>query len=321
MFRLTDVNCKTQTMKIAFYLFFLTLGFSAFAQEYEYVYRNPSDSSYNCYLKFFPTTDTIKGLIVRDYSKLYNAAEKSPYQFTRLTQEAGMMTMVTNTSKQFPELFTTDSTMQLLDEMIQEVVQQHNIPADKIFIGGISASGTRALRFAQYCASGKAKTKIRGVFAVDSPLDLERFYNSASQHKKNLTNGMLWEAELMVPLFEKLFGGSPIDKHEAYKNASVFSHTDSLGGNATLLKNTDIILYHEPDIDWWMKERGCSYYDINSYDNVAFTIELRAQGNKNVELVTTTGKGFDRQGNRKPHSWTIVDEEYLVAWIVKRLLD
>lgn len=304
-------------MKAILQIILLIFCSSVNGQNFEYVFRNPKDSTFNCYLKIFPETESIKGLIIRDYSNLPNSSRESPYQIVKLSSNAGMMTLITNTSRQFPELFTSDSTIKLLDEIVQEVVRQHNIPLDNIFIGGISSSGTRALRYAQYCAEGKSKIKIRGVFAVDSPLDLERFYNSAFYHKKNFSGGMLWEANLMIPLFDSLIGGSPKDYHERYKNASVFSHTDSLGGNAHLLKNTDILIFHEPDIDWWISERGCSYYDINSYDLVAFTVLLKKLGNQNIELITTTGKGFDGEGNRKPHSWTIVNEEYLVKWILE----
>jgi hypothetical protein len=306
-------------MKTSFYIILLAISSTLYGQRFEYVYKNPIDSSFNCYLKIFPETDSFKGLIIRDYSSLPDASKASPYQIVKLSLQAGMMTLVTNTSTQFPELFTSDSTIRLLDEMVREVVNQHNIPNDCIFIGGISSSGTRALRYAQYCAEGKSKIKIRGVFVVDSPLDLERFYNSGYYHKKNFSEGMLREANLMLPLFDSLFGGSPKEHYESYKNASVYSHTDSLGGNAPLLKNTDILIFHEPDIDWWIKERGCSYYDINSYDLVAFTVFMKKLGNQNIELRTTTGKGFDRNGNRKPHSWTIVDEEYLVNWILERI--
>lgn len=306
-------------MRTTILLLSIIISLKVSGQKHEYVYRNPTDSSFNCYLKIFPNTKGIKGLIIRDYTNLPDATKKSRYRFPELTAKAGFMTLITNTSKQFPELYTHDSIIKLLDDIVHEVLLDHNIPKNNIFIGGISASGTRALRYAQYCAAGMSDIKIRGVFSVDSPLDLERFYNSASRHKKNFTDGMLWEANHMIPLFHSLFNGGPVDNLELYQKASVFSHSDSLGGNASLLKNTDIILFHEPDIDWWIKERGCSYYDINSYDIAAFTVLLQKLGNEQVELITTAGKGFDREGKRKPHSWTIVDEDYLVNWLVDRI--
>ena len=297
----------------------LSITCFSYGQTNEYVYKNPKDSTFNCYLKIYPETKNIRGLVVRDYTNLPDTARQSPYQFQQLCSQAGLMTLYTNTSNSFPELFESDLTMKRLDDIILEVVKNHNIPADNIFIGGISASGARALRYAEYCAQGKSTININGAFAVDSPLDLARFYTSIAAHRQNLKAGMLEEADFMPPVFHKLFGGGPDENYEAYKSGSVFTHSDSLGGNAVYLKSTAIILFHEPDIDWWLEERGASYYDINSYDLAAFTALLRQLGNENVELITTTGKGFDRAGDRRCHSWTIVDEEYLVNWIKGRL--
>jgi len=205
--------------------------------------------------------------------------------------------------------------------MVAEVIKEHEIPENNIFIGGISASGTRALRYAQYCEQGKSKNniKIKGIFSIDSPLDLERFYLSVHKNKKNFKAGMAWEADLMTKAFKELFGETLAYNYEKYRTASVFTHFDSLGGNAKFLKNVDIIVYHEPDIEWWLNERGASYFDINSYDIIAFVLKLRQLGNKNVTLITTTNKGFDRQGNRNCHSWTIVDEEELIGWIINKI--
>lgn len=307
-------------MKKTIVLLLALISLQSLAQDYEYVYRNPKDSTYNSYLKIFPSTEEIRGLVIRDYTNLPDMRKSSPYQFTQLCSDAGLMVLICNSSKQFPELFIADSSMQVLESMVLEVIAAHGIPAENIFIGGISASGTRALRFAQYCERSHSTLKIRGAFAVDAPLDLARFYTSAERHKKYFKDGMLWEANYMLPLFDSLFKASPDEQPEAYRDASVFSHSDSIGGNAGYLKNTDLILFHEPDIDWWIAERGASYYDINSFDLAAFTVCIRSLGNENVELVSTSGKGFDAEGNRKPHSWTIVDEVYLVDWILKRIL-
>lgn len=305
-------------MKLILLFLFLLTSIDLYSFEYEYVYRNNNDSTTNCYLKIYPTTDEIKGIVVRDFTNLPDMTRKSYYNFLELSSEAGYLTLITNTSKQYPELYTSDSVMQLLDEMIHEVLIAEQLPADNIFIGGISASGTRALRYAQYCNRGKSDIKPKGVFVVDSPLDLGRFHNSAIKHKDNFSGGMLTEANWMIPYFNKLFGGTPSDVPEKYINGSVFSHPDSLNYNASTLKNTSIILYHEPDIDWWIEERGASYYDINSFDIAAFTIFQKKIGNNDIELVTTSGKGYDKKGKRKPHSWSIVDEKYLLNWIIER---
>lgn len=292
-----------------------------YSQKYEYVYKNQSDSTVNCYLKVIPDLKPIKGLVIRDYSSLPDSKKKSPYKFTQLCADNGLMIVYTVTSKQFPEFFISDSIISVLDTIVAEVIKDYNIPLNNIFIGGISSSGTRALRYAQYCEQGKSKfgIRIKGVFSVDSPLDLARFYESAHNHRNNFKDGMLWEANLMKKVFKELFKGPPKEYESEYRLGSVFSHIDSLGGNTIFLKQTNIILYHEPDIDWWLQERGSSYYDINSYDIAAFYLKLTMLGNNNIELKTTSNKGFDENGKRKCHSWTIVDEKYLTNWIVKQL--
>ena len=298
---------------------FIVLDISA--QTFEYVYRNAQDSGVNCYATVVPKTKNIKGIMVRDYSALPDFSTKSRYNYQKLALKEGIMVLYTVTSKFFPEMYYSDSCTALLDEIVNEVLVKYKIPKENIFVGGISASGTRALRYAQYCEQGKSKygLKVKGVFAVDPPLDMERFYYSAKNHMGNFKAGMLSEAKLMVKVFPQRLGGTPAEVPEVYRNASVFSATDSAGGNAKHYKDVSILLYHEPDMDWWINERGCSYYDINSYDIVGFVNCQKLMGSTKVELVATTGKGFDWEGKRNCHSWTIVDEKYLVKWMVAKL--
>lgn len=295
----------------------------AICQKAEYVYKNPQDSSYHCYLTLIPEHMEIKGLIIRDYSRLPKAESNIPYPYKwkDLALENGLAIVYTVTSNFFPELYYDDAGLKLMDEMVDEVIRQHEIPKENIFIGGISASGTRALKYAQYCEQGKSKfgIKINGVFSVDSPLDFERFYYSAKNHKDNFKEGMLEEAELMAKVFPEQLGTTPDKAPEPYRTSSVFSYADSTGGNAKYLMHTATIFFHEPDMDWWKSERGADYYDINSFDIAGAYNWLKRNGHPDIELITTTEKGYDRDGNRKCHSWSIVDENYLINWMLKRV--
>lgn len=312
-------------MKSVFSILLVAIAFHGVCQKTEYVYKNTGDSTYNCYLTVIPANGGINGLIVRDYSSLPKAKKTAPYPYKwkDLALDNGMAILYTVSSNYFPELYYNNSGLLLLDELIHEVVVKHNIPKQNIFIGGISASGTRALKYAQFCEMGKSKFDIRinGVFSVDAPLDFERFYNAAATHKSNFKKGMLQEAELMTKVFPEKLGGTPQTQLEVYQDRSVFSNTEAAGGNARYLMRTAAIFFHEPDIDWWIEERGASYYDINSFDIAGLYNFLRLNKHPDVELITTTGKGFDRNGFRNCHSWSIVNEEYLINWIVKRLKD
>lgn len=296
---------------------------TAFGQITESVYRNTQDSTFNSYQIVIPDSTEIKGLIIRDYSSLPKVKSNvpSPYKWKELALKNGLAILITVTSNYPAELYYNDSGPIILDSIVNEVVLKYNIPKANLFIGGMSASGTRALRFAQFCSQGKSKfgTKISGVFSVDSPLDIERFYYSALNHMHNFKSGMLEEAKFVVKEFPKRLGCTPIENNAKYRNASVFSHTDSLGGNAQYYKDIPMIFFHEPDIDWWINERGATYFDINSFDISGFINQVRLLGNNDIELITTTNKGYDRMGNKKCHSWTIVDEDYLVKWILNRI--
>lgn len=308
-------------MKFSLFLFlFAFVAQRSLAQHYEYVYKNPKDSTYHCYLGVLPEHTNIKGVIIRDFSALPNKNKKSRYQWMELALENNMAVLYTVSSKYFPELFYNDDGPILLDEMLHEFISKHNIPRNNIFIGGISASGTRALRFAQFCAEGKSKYKhqIKGVFAVDSPLDIERFYKSAERHKKYFSESMQEEAKLVLKAFPEQLGDTPYNQSNTYQKASVFSASAIDGGNAKHYRNSSILLIHEPDIDWWLHKRGASYYDINSYDIVGFAQCLQKMQHEDITLITTSGKGFDRLGNRNCHSWTIVDEAFLIKWIITR---
>ncbi len=313
---ITSISVR-QNLRLFAPLFGILFSIAVNAQDFEYVYRNPQDSSTNAYLVVLPQ-GPIRGMVVRDYTTLPSMQRESPYQYPKLCSEAGLLCLYTDTSTEFPELFIEDSSMFVLEHIMREVITKYKVPEQNIFIGGISASGARALRFAEYCLRSNSALEIRGVFAVDAPLDLARFYYSASNHRESFKEGMRWEADFMIPKFEEWFGGGPDSLYQAYKMGSVFSHLDSLGGNAHYLKQTDLILFHEPDIDWWLNERGASYYDINSFDLVAFTQKLRDLGNEEVQLITTSGKGFNPAGERNCHSWTIVDEKLLVDWMLDR---
>ena len=117
-------------------ILFAGLALTVYGQNHSYHYKNPTDSSVNCYLKVYPT-QKIKGLIVRDYSRLPNAKKESPYQFLKMATVEGYLTLYTCTSTFFPELFYHDSPMQRLDSIIYKVVKNEGLEGKPIFLGGI----------------------------------------------------------------------------------------------------------------------------------------------------------------------------------------
>jgi hypothetical protein len=219
-------------------------------------------------------------------------------------------------------LYAADGILQELDALIADELGKFNIRSNQVAIGGFSAGGIGAVRYAQFCATGKHR--IRGgapVFAVDSPLDYERWFFAADLHLKRLAfAGLdLTEDRSAVEELRKEFGGSPTEALEVYRRQSAASILVPDGGNARLLKDTPIRLYIEPAIQWRLENWDRDVYSSNVTDATALINILRLLGNKNAELITTSDKGRRPDGTRNPHSWSIVDEVSLAEWLMKFL--
>ncbi len=218
--------------------------------------------------------------------------------------------------------YLVDDDLATLKALIGEVVQELNIPAGSLVVGGISAGGTGAVRYSEYCSSGHCDERSRpvAIFSVDAPLDFESWWN---RQELNLRRGnpksALEESQAILDALQWAMGGSPKQVRQAYRSRSPFLASEKDGGNAQLLKNVPIRLYTEPDVVWWIENYGCDYTTINAIDQAALVLQLRALGNTKAELIITSGKGFRPPGKRNPHSWTIVDEPDLADWVAKSL--
>jgi hypothetical protein len=159
------------------------------------------------------------------------------------------------------------------------------------------------------------------VFAVDSPLDYERWFLAAELYlgRLALAGRDLPEDRSVTNELRRAFGGSPAEALDAYRRQSPVSTSVVDGGNARLLRNTPIRLYIEPDIKWRLENWNRDAYGFNLVDATVLINILRLLGNENAELITTTGAGRRPDGSHNPHSWSIVDEHGLADWLTERL--
>ena len=110
--------------------------------------------------------------------------------------------------------------------------------------------------------------------------------------------------------------GTPKTALENYYSHSPYSFSDTTQKAIKNLIKTPIMIISEPDIQWWLKERGYDYSYNNISDHAAMINELQRLGNNNAVLVTTTGKGYRKPNNmRHPHSWSIADPEQIIKWL------
>jgi hypothetical protein len=282
------------------------------AKDGEVVCRQQFKTQNNCY-RIYKTTDHPRGLVVMLPYYGSDANEFSSAQLPTLLEKMNIAMMVVSAGG-----YMNEDELLTLKQLVEEVVRELDIPAKGLVIGGISARGTGAVRYSEYCFSGHCDARFRpvAIFSVDAPLDFEGFWN---RQKLNLRRGdpksSLEESHAILDALRSALGGSPSQVRQIYRSRSPFLASEKDGGNASWLRNVPIRLYTEPDVVWMIENTGHDYYTMNALDQAALVLQLRALGNTRAEIITTTGKGFRPPGTRNPHSWTIVDEPDLANWI------
>lgn len=301
------------------------VGVPAAAQAPQVVRRTPGDSVANTY-RVYAATGTARALLVLlpgwgdDVNAFEPSSRSTPSTLPARLASRGVVTI---TALPNPEtLFETDAMVVRLDSMVAEVLHRYRIPRERVAIGGFSAGGTGAVRYAQHCAQDRCRgaSRVAAVFAVDPPLDWERVYRSAEVIvRRNAPRSNIAEEQMLVNSIRGAMGGTPEQARPTYLRHSPVIASAVDGGNARHLASTAIRIYTEPDVHWWMQERNLDFHGMNSVDHSALINLLRVRGNTRAELITTTGKGFRPGGRRHPHSWSIVDEEELIRWLAPLL--
>lgn len=270
----------------------------------------------NCY-RIYRSADPARSLVVLLPYYGSDANEFSSAALPTLLAKKNIATMVVSAAG-----YLTDGDLVTLGKLIAEVGEELRIPLGSLVLGGISAGGTGAVRYFEYCMVHHcdAHSTPVAIFSVDAPLDFESWWNRETLNlRRGNPKSSLEESRAILNALRAAMGGSPKDVRQFYARRSPFLASEKDGGNVRLLKNVPIRLYTEPDVVWMAENRARDYYTMNALDQGALFLQLRALGNTKAELITTTGKGFRPPGIRNPHSWTIIDEPELAGWIAKWL--
>jgi hypothetical protein len=217
-------------------------------------------------------------------------------------------------------LLASEAMLEELHWLTADVLQKFAAPYAKVAIGGFSAGGIGAVRYAQYCLERKMIPPV-AIFAVDTPLDYERWFLGAELYLQRLgmAGRSLAEDRRATNELRAALGGSPSEAIQAYQRYSPLTARLADGGNARLLKSTPVRIYIEPDLKWRLDNWNREVYHTNVPDATALINILRLLGNERAELIMTTGAGYLPDGSRNPHSWSIVDERSLAQWLIQSL--
>ncbi|MEL0645097.1 hypothetical protein V6251_11940 [Olleya sp. Ti.3.14] len=206
---------------------------------------------------------------------------------------------------------------QQLTTRLQNAITDNQLPTDAIYIGGFSSGGVVSLLLSDFVAASKQYNfNPKGVFIVDSPIDLEALYKASQKNlERQFSEVSVEESTWIQNTLTEAFG-PPETNLDHYQNNSVYTYSSNYTKNLQHLKNTKIRLYTEPDTLWWKTNRKADYDQMNAYYIKKLAEQLQAQQFKNVQYIPTRNKGYRSNGDRHPHSWSIIDVEDLVAWIL-----
>ena len=160
-----------------------------------------------------------------------------------------------------------------------------------------------------------------GVFMGDSPIDL---YHLWEMQETNLLPGnheaSIQEAKFIEAELQKAYGATPGQDPSVYADLSPFALDESLPSHEEWLKEVAVRTYHDIDVNWRLKNRNQGVYYRNYVPAAELIKRLLELGNEKAEFMQTYQTGYRRNGQRHPHSWSIIDVPECIQWI-KGLID
>jgi len=307
-------------------LFLIILTFSLFAincngqkasnPKMEKVFLDKTDTTKNFYTIIYPPKLPWTGYIFLIPG--FGEAAENVLQQSDLTEKLalnGILTIIPTFQDGVLSFGVDSLSQQSFDRILKDVTAKHQLIDQKFYVGGFSIGGSCAIKYAE-----KATIKPTAVFAIDPPLDFERFYNSAKRDIRLSKDGEANQENVyMIDRLEKETGGNPATNLSEYYKISPYSYYDTTQTEIKKLLNIPLRIYTEPDINWWIKERGADFTSMNATECSAMINELNRLGNQNAALLTTQNKGYRKPDNRRhPHSWSIVDNDELIKWLLKQ---
>ena len=297
-------------------IFTLIILTNSFGQKIEKVFLDKNDSSKNCYTIIYPPKLPWTGyiFIIPGFGE---TAERVLEQtdLPKLTAKSGLLTIIPTFQDGVLSFGIDNLSQQSFNNIIIDVREKHKLTDLDYYVGGFSIGGSTAIKFAE-----NESLKPKAIFAIDPPLDLERYYNSSKREVRLSVNKIPDEERVyMIERLEKEMGGSPKIALKNYYKTSPYSFSDT---TQTAIKNIiklPLRIYSEPDVNWWLKENAEDFTGMNVTECSAMINELNRLGNTKAELIVTQNKGYRRHDNsRHPHSWSIVNNNELIEWLLKQ---
>lgn len=283
------------------------------------LYINDEDSTDLFYLKFAPKKKITGVLVILPSGGEVVENTLKQISLQKIAVRKGILVVVPSIN------WGTDNReaeFKMLDQIFNEIVQTHKVSKDKFIIGGLSSGAMISLTYAERATKNPEKHFLlpKGVFALDAPLDWARFYKYCEREiERNISQPAVEEAKWIKNNCDSIYGGSPDKFPEKYIENSIYSYHAKDGGNAKYLKDMPLLMFTDLDTDWLINKRHRDLHDWNGIDIISMGNQLKIMGNENAKVIVSQGKGIRLDGTKNPHSWSIMDSEVCLKWVLETL--
>jgi len=296
-------------------LFLLTAA--AYTQTAKKVVLDPANAHGGNYLTVEPKSQNIQGVLVLVAG--FGEPAENIFTETKLHHVAYKNNILTVGFGAGPKLYADSLVRAQLTAVFKDVLKTHKVKPQNFVLGGFSAGGAVVLRYTELCNEFPDRYPIspRGVFLVDSPIDIFTTWNMLEENlKNNYSQVAVNEAKSAMDIIRNDHG-VPRENVKTYAELSPFCMDRSYGQHEKFLKNTAVRTYHDVDIAWRLLNRNQTVHNSNYEVTAELINRLLLMGNTRAEFMQSFKTGYRANGQRHPHSWSIVDEAECIAWMKK----
>lgn len=217
------------------------------------------------------------------------------------------------------KLYADSITQVKLTKIIKDVLTRYKVKSTNFILGGYSAGGMIAMRYVELCNEFPEKFPIqpKGIFTVDSPIDIFTIYEGLEESAKNNYSELAVEEAVRAIGFIKNDFGVPRENISTYAKLTAFSMNKNYSENEQFLKHTAVRTYHDVDIAWRIKNRNQTVHGSNYEVTAELINRLVLMGNDKAEFMQSFQTGYRSNGQRHPHSWSIVNEVEFMQWMIE----
>lgn len=313
------IKIQNKHFKPTFLILFISLLFChsfLLAQPIKKIIANENDIQNGYYLVVEPLNpDSISGvlLLLAGFGQI---PEDTPPE-TKLHNQAYTEHILSVFYAGGNKLYADSVTQVKLTLVINDILKRYRVNRNSFVLGGYSAGGMIAMRYAELCYEFPDQYPIqpKAIFTVDSPIDVFTIYDQLEESAKNKYSELATEEAVRAIAFIKNDYGIPRENINVYSKLTAFSMNPAYSQNEKYLKNCAVRTYHDVDIAWRINNRHQTVHGSNYEVTAELINRLLLMGNKRAEFMQSFQTGFRSNGQRHPHSWSIVNEPECIKWM------